>query len=96
MTRGDVVRDERTLLVENASYRWGYLFLAYGLLAIAGFRGLVQREASWELLALVVLSGGVTALYQARKRVLSRRWAAVVLGAVILAAVLAALITFLR
>ena len=96
MTGDDVVRDERTLSVENASYRWGYLFLAYGVLLIAAYRGLVQRVASWELLALVIVSGLVTTLYQGRYRVLSRRWAAVALGAVILAALLGAEIVFLN
>ena len=95
MTGDDVVRDERTLSVENASYRWGYLFLAYGVLLIAAYRGLVQRVASWELLALVIVSGLVTTLYQGRYRVLSGRWAAVALGAVILAALLGAGIVFL-
>jgi len=96
MTGDDVVRDERTLSVENASYRWGYLFLAFGVLLIAVYRGLVQQVASWELLALVIVSGVVTTLYQGRYRVLSRRWAAVVLGAVILAALLGAGIVFLN
>ena len=95
MTVDEVVRDERTLSVENASYRWGYLFLAYGVLLIAAYRGLVQRVASWELLALVIVSGLVTTLYQGRYRVLSGRWAAVALGAVILAALLGAGIVFL-
>jgi len=95
MTGDDVVRDERTLSVENASYRWGYLFLAYGVLLIAAYRGLVQRVASWELLALVIVSGLVTTLYQGRYRVLSGRWAAVALGAVILAALLGVGIVFL-
>jgi len=95
MTGDDVVRDERTLSVENASYRWGYLFLAYGVLLIAAYRGLVQRVASWELLALVIVSGLVTTLYQGRHRVLTGRWAAVALGAVILAALLGAGIVFL-
>ena len=95
MTGDDVVRDERTLSVENASYRWGYLFLAYGVLLIAAYRGLVQRVASWELLALVIVSGLVTTLYQGRYRVLSGRWAAVALGALILAALLGVGIVFL-
>ncbi|MGH2606064.1 MAG: hypothetical protein ACRDG5_05695, partial [Anaerolineales bacterium] len=93
---GDVVRDERTLVVENASYRWGYLFLAFGVLLIAAYRGLVQHEASWELLALVIVSGVVTSLYQGRHRVLSGRWAATALGAAIVAGLLAAVIAFLR
>ena len=95
MTVDEVVRDERTLSVENASYRWGYLFLAYGVLLIAAYRGLVQRVANWELLALVIVSGLVTTLYQGRYRVLSGRWAAVALGAVILAALLGVGIVFL-
>jgi len=96
MTGNDVVRDERTLSVENASYRWGYLFLAFGILLIAAYRGLIQHIGSWELLALVMASGVVTTLYQGRHRVLSGRWAAGVLGAMILAALLGAAIVFLR
>ena len=96
MTGKDVVRDERTLSVENASYRLGYLFLAFGILVIAAYRGLVQEVGSWELLALVMISGVVTTLYQGRHRVLSGRWAAGVLGAMILAALLGAGIVFLR
>jgi len=96
MTGHNVIRDERTLSVENASYRWGYLFLAFGILVIVAYRGLVKQEASWDLLALVVISGVVTSIYQGRYRVLSGRWAAVLLGVVIIAALLGAGIVFLR
>jgi len=96
MTGGDVVRDERTLTVENASYRWGYLFLAFGVLLIVAYRGLVQEEASWDLLALVIVSGLVTTVYQGSHRVLSGRWAATAFGAAIVAGLLAAVIAFLR
>ena len=96
MTGGDVVRDERTLTVENASYRWGYLFLAFGVLLIVAYRGLVQEEASWDLLALVIVSGLVTTVYQGSHRVLSGRWAATALGAAIVAGLLAAVIALLR
>lgn len=96
MTRDDTVRDERTLFVENASYRWGYLFLAFGILLVAAYQGLVKQQASWDLLALVIVSGAVTTLYQSRHRVLSGRWAAVVVGVVVLAGLLGALIAFLR
>ena len=96
MTGHDAVRDERTLTVENASYRWGYLFLAFGILLIVAYRGLVQQVASWDLLALVIVSGIVTSVYQGRYRVLSGRWAAVLLGVGIIAALLGAGIVFLR
>ncbi|HLC01953.1 MAG TPA: hypothetical protein VJK02_02865 [Anaerolineales bacterium] len=96
MTGHNVIRDERTLSVENASYRWGYLFLAFGILLIVAYRGLVKQEASWDLLALVIISGIVTSIYQGRYRVLSGRWAAVLLGVLIIAALLGAGIVFLR
>jgi hypothetical protein len=96
MTGDNVVRDERTLAVENASYRWGYLFLAFGILLVVAYRGLVQQVSSWELLALVIVSGIVTSIYQGRYRVLSGRWAAVMLVVVAIAALLGAGIVLLR
>ena len=85
MSTGPIARDERTTMVENSSYRWAYLLMTYGLLAIVGYRGLVLRESEWELMALVVLGGAVTALYQGRHHVLSRHWVALV-GTTMLAA----------
>ena len=92
----DVVRDERTVSVENASYRWGYMVLAYGILASVAYRGLVHEQANWELLAVVVVSGVVTTFWQGRRKVLSRRSVALVLAAVALAALLAAAIGLIR
>jgi hypothetical protein len=74
MKRESVYRDERTLAVENASFRWGYLFLSYGLIAVVAYRGLARGEESWDLLALVVMGGMLGSAYQASQRVLSRRW----------------------
>ena len=51
-------------------------------------RGFVRDEASWDLLALVVLGGAVATLYQGSRRVLSRRWVLLSLAAVVIAAVL--------
>ena len=67
--------DERTLAVQNASYRWAYLVLTYGLLASIMWRGFARNETSWDLFALVFAGGAVTALYQGRRRILGRRWA---------------------
>jgi len=41
-----VERDERTVAVENASYRWAYLLLTYALLVDVMYRSLVRHEAS--------------------------------------------------
>ncbi len=96
MNDQSVVRDERTVTVENSSYRWAYLLLSFGLLAIVAYRGFIWRESSWDLLALVVLSGFVTTVYQGVHRVLSRRWILVAITTGLVAAVIAVAIAFLR
>jgi 1,4-dihydroxy-2-naphthoate octaprenyltransferase len=96
MKNQSVVRDERTVSVENSSYRWAYLLLSFGLLIIVAYRGFVWRESSWDLLALVVLSGVVTTLYQGTHRVLSRRWALVAITTGLVAALIAVAMAFLR
>jgi 1,4-dihydroxy-2-naphthoate octaprenyltransferase len=68
-----IIHDERTVTVENSSYRWAYLLLSFGLLAIVAYRGFVRQESNWDLLALVVLSGFVTTLYQGVHKTISRR-----------------------
>jgi hypothetical protein len=57
-----VVRDERTVVVEDASYRFAYLFIAFALLLDVMYRSLVRQEASWDLLAIVVLAGAVSTI----------------------------------
>jgi hypothetical protein len=54
-----VQRDERTVVVENESYRWAYLFLSFGVLLVLIYRSFVRQESAWDLLALVVLAGAV-------------------------------------
>jgi hypothetical protein len=83
-----VVTDERTIAVEHASYRWAYLVLSYGLLLSVMYRSVMRHEASWDLLALVVLGGAVSALYQGSFRVLSRRWLLLSAAAALMALVL--------
>ena len=91
MTTTSVARDERTVAIENASYRWAYLVLSYGLLLSIGYRGLIHDQTSWDLFALLFLGGAVATLYQGRHRVLSRRWAIATVVAMAVAAVLALL-----
>lgn len=95
MIGGKVLRDERTLAIENASYRWGYTVLAYGVLLSAGYRGLVRGEAGWDLLGLVIASGLVTAGYQGRRGVLTRQSVGIALAAFLLAAMVAAALAYL-
>jgi hypothetical protein len=65
--------DKRPATVENASYRWAYGVLAFGVLASVAYRGFVLQQESWDLLALVVLSGAVSAIYDYNQAALSSR-----------------------
>jgi len=91
-----VLKDERTIAVENISYRWAYIALTFGLLIDVAYRGLVRNEASWDLLALVVLTGLVATLYQGAQKILTRRWLFLAAGVVLLAAVVAAVMVLVK
>ena len=89
MNANAVVRDERTIATENASYRWAYLLLSYGLLASIMYRSFVIHESTWDLMALVIAGGVVASLYQGQQRVLSRRWAMMTAASMAIAVVVA-------
>jgi hypothetical protein len=80
------VRDEREAAVEQGGDRLAYIVLSYGLLVIIAYRSLVDRQASWDLLALVVLGGIVSVGYRMSRRALSRT-ALLVVGLTIAVAV---------
>ena len=96
MNHDSTMRDERTTAVENASYRWAYLVLSFGLLLDVAYRGLVRQEAGWDLLALVIVGGFVATIYQSRHSILSRRWALLAIVTILVAAATAAVIALLR
>jgi hypothetical protein len=87
-------RDERETSVDQAADRLSYLALSFGLLAIVAYRSIVDREASWDLLGLVVVGGLVGAAYRVRQRVASRRWELVLVGTAAVALVVAAIAAF--
>ena len=87
-------RDERETSVDQAADRLSYLVLSFGLLAIVAYRSMVDREASWDLLGLVVLGGLVGTAYRVRRRVVSQRWELVVVGTAVVALVVAAVVAF--
>jgi hypothetical protein len=60
------------------------------------FRSFLYRESAWELMALVVLTGGVATAYQASHHVLSNRWAMASVLATAVAILVGALIVWLR
>lgn len=92
----EVPRDERTVATENASYRYAYLLLSYGLLLSTAYRSFVHDQQTWDLLALVVLGGLVATVYQGFNRVLTRRWGFLSVATLVGALILAVLIVVLR
>src|SRR5262245_54132229 len=87
-----VQRDERTVAVENASYRWAYCLLTFALLVDVMCRAWFRHEASWDLIAFVVVGGVVASLYQARQRILTQGWVTKVALVGCVAAVFAAIL----
>jgi hypothetical protein len=96
MNAHPVDRDERTIAVENASYRWAYLVVSFGLLVIVMYRSFAWRESAWDLLGLVVAGGIVPLIYQSSSHVLSTRSAKQLLLAAVVGGLVAAGILLLR
>jgi hypothetical protein len=96
MTTASVERDERTTAIENAGYRWSYLVLSFGMLAIIAYRSFAHGQSSWDLFALLLLGGAVNAAYQGLHRVLYRRWAVLSVFTLIVAALLGVTMVLLR
>lgn len=82
-------RDERELAVDLAADRLAAIVLSFGILAIVAWRAFVDDEASWELLALLILSGIVGTGYRIGKRTTSVRLVSVMALAAAVAVVVA-------
>jgi hypothetical protein len=87
-----VDRDERTVAVANAGYRLAYMVLTYALLVDVMVRGLVLREAAWDLLALVVAGGVICTVHQERKDAMPSGWVRTMMVIAAVAAVIAAIV----
>jgi hypothetical protein len=99
MTKEPFIRDERTVAVADRSYRLACLVLTFGLLIDVAVRGLMLREAPWDLLALVVLASGVATVYQRVKhvQVLPRWWSLwLVVISTVVASAIAVAVQFLK
>jgi hypothetical protein len=80
----EVERDERTVSVENASYRLGYFLLYLGVLWDACYRAYFRHEMPFDLLALAIGSGALCTLYQVRQKALTRgRFRKILVGGLI-------------
>ena len=68
----EIQRDERTITVENISFSLGYKFVCFALLFDVAYRAFKNGETSWDLMAIVILSGVLTTAYQVRNKILNR------------------------
>ncbi len=94
MKEKPIVRDERTTSIENASYRWGYLVLAYGLLILIAVRGYFFNQSNWDLMGLVILSGFVATAYQGFHQMFTRRSIILLSLIMVVSALTAGLVVF--
>ncbi|MDP8244687.1 MAG: DUF6442 family protein [Candidatus Hinthialibacter antarcticus] len=84
-----VMHDERTHAVENAGYKWAYIFMSFGMLIDVMIRSFIFEQAAWDLLAFVVLGGAVATFHQYRQNALPQRYAKGAIIVVILSGVIA-------
>ncbi len=87
----EIIRDERTIAVENASYRLAYCVLQFGVLISVAYRGLMFDQACWDLLGLVILTGWIAMAYQGAHQVFVWRFTRATIGILVLSAVIAAI-----
>lgn len=69
-----VEKDERTVFIENISYKYGYNFIAFALLLDVMYRSLRFNEAPWDLLGLIIVSGFIMTIYQYKQKILGRSY----------------------
>ena len=73
-TEQTLKRDERTVAVENASFKWAWYFLVWPLIIDALYRQEVRQEEVGDLIALVCISGAIAIVYQYRYKAVVSNW----------------------
>lgn len=74
-SKREVQKDERTTFVENASYGLAIKFISFALLFDVAYRAYAKGDASWDLLAILIISGFLTTAFQIRNKIVNRGWA---------------------
>jgi len=87
--RQEVINDERSESVRQRSQSTSFVVMSFLLLVDVIYRSLVRNEASWDLLAIVVIGGFVSAALNVRQGILTKRHWRVKATAVIVAALIA-------
>ena len=69
-----VKRDERTVAVENASFRWSWNFLVWPLILDSLYRQKTLHQEVGDLIALICVSSAIGFVYQWRHKVAVSHW----------------------
>ncbi len=94
MERNDLEGEAWITAVENISYATGYKFLALLILADLLYRVWALGEPVWDMIAAVLSSAMLITMYQAKYRVLNRRWVHFALLLLMIMAAISALIFY--
>lgn len=86
--------EEWSMAVDNFTYGLGYKFLTFALLVDVMYRGWIMREAAWDLLGLVIVSGLFISLCQSKYKLLTRGWRNFALLALVLTVAVAGIVLF--
>lgn len=95
MSDQPILRDERTVAIENASYRLAYNLLSFGALVIVAWRGFVLGQSLWDLLALIILASALATVYQALHKIFTRRVVGGMVALTVISAIIAIGLVFL-
>lgn len=67
-------RDERTVAVENAAYKWGFRTLFWGVLLVSLYRSKVRNEDIGDLLLVGCIGVAVVSAYLFRHKAAVTYW----------------------
>jgi hypothetical protein len=70
----NIEKDERTMSVENQSYRIGYLILDFGILIDIMYRAFMFNDSAWDLFGIIFIGGLITTIYQYKGKILTKNW----------------------
>ncbi len=91
-----VEKDERTMYIENSSYKYGYLFTAFALLINIAYRSFNFNEAPWDLFGIIIISGFVMSIYQYKHNILEKTWIKMFILTLIIAFVASIIMVIIR
>jgi hypothetical protein len=94
MTSKIVEKDERTIHVENISYKFGFQFMTYAIFVDVIYRSLRFHEGSFDLILIVLLSCLPIIVYQYKEKIYPKNMIRNVALLSVIIAILASMLAF--